>query len=265
MTTELLDNVTSARMTFTPTDSNYTAVFAVNQQPIAVSRIVTPQNDQIDIDFRSPNNLFTYGPKFWHVIHTFAIMYKPEKHHSYLTFILSLRELIPCPRCRRHFKEHLPKIEILDYLGSKDSIFMWTYLIHDEVNVSRQVVSLPYQHILKVYSQSEMQSIDLLLPKMFYMLFTFCANYIPARKSYLMALVVVMCNLIYVPQVQKAYKDALSKYSFDKIVVDQGRLDILRVDALEWCYGVYNATYTALGKSTLDWDRVRNYFIMETV
>ncbi len=101
------------------------------------------------------NTLEIYGPNIWHTIHTLAANYNPKRPEYFFMFINSLKELIPCDLCKKHFKEILQKkYPIKNYTGSRELIFLWSYLIHDEVNKKIGKISPPYKSVQKFYMES---------------------------------------------------------------------------------------------------------------
>jgi hypothetical protein len=50
-------------------------------------------------------------------------------------FYESMAELIPCPMCREHYKEHLKKLPLSPHLDRRDDLFRWTVQLHNEVNI----------------------------------------------------------------------------------------------------------------------------------
>ena len=46
-----------------------------------------------------------------------------------------MAELIPCPMCREHYKEHLKKLPLSPHLDRRDDLFRWTVQLHNEVNI----------------------------------------------------------------------------------------------------------------------------------
>lgn len=76
-----------------------------------------------------------WGPSAWCMIHTTATVYSKENKHSFINFISSLPFLLPCDVCRTHLQENLKMMPLTDkYLASSDSLFLWSYLLHDTVN-----------------------------------------------------------------------------------------------------------------------------------
>jgi hypothetical protein len=79
-----------------------------------------------------------WGPFFWHTIHITALGYpsKPSfaEKKAAKEFFESLKFLIPCPICKEHYKEHFEKHPISPYLDTRQDLFRWTVILHNEVN-----------------------------------------------------------------------------------------------------------------------------------
>lgn len=79
-----------------------------------------------------------WGPFFWHTMHIAALGYslKPSyaEKKAAKDFFESLKILIPCSICREHYQEHFEKHPISPYLDSRQDLFKWTVLLHNEVN-----------------------------------------------------------------------------------------------------------------------------------
>ena len=80
-----------------------------------------------------------WGPMFWHTIHVVALSYPSNPNYAQKRaakeFYESMAELIPCPMCREHYKEHLKKLPLSPHLDRRDDLFRWTVQLHNEVNV----------------------------------------------------------------------------------------------------------------------------------
>jgi len=75
------------------------------------------------------------GPPTWTLIHSLAASYDPSQSSAFKSFMISLVTLFPCEVCRKNLKDKLTsKIPLDNYLGSKEDLFLWTYIIHDMVN-----------------------------------------------------------------------------------------------------------------------------------
>lgn len=91
-----------------------------------------------------------WGPAQWTALHCYAITYTPEQAPAFIAYVNALTHILPCPICREHLIIHLSRIPIKNYLTNRESIFYWTYLLHDAVNRTLGKVSPPY-HIVRQY------------------------------------------------------------------------------------------------------------------
>lgn len=78
-----------------------------------------------------------WGPAVWQTIHSFAAAYKPSPStfKAFKDMIWAFTELLPCDFCRANLVKKLNAHPPDPYLNSNDDLFLWTYLIHDMVNV----------------------------------------------------------------------------------------------------------------------------------
>jgi hypothetical protein len=79
-----------------------------------------------------------WGPIFWHTIHVVALSYPSNPNYGQKRaakeFYESLTELIPCPICREHYKQHIQKLPISPHLDRREDLFRWTVQLHNDVN-----------------------------------------------------------------------------------------------------------------------------------
>lgn len=82
-----------------------------------------------------------WGPFFWLTIHIVALGYSSNPSYtekrSAKQFFESLGNLIPCPVCREHYKQHITQMPITPHLDKKEALFKWTVDLHNAVNVSQ--------------------------------------------------------------------------------------------------------------------------------
>jgi hypothetical protein len=78
-----------------------------------------------------------WGNSLWFIIHM-TPLYAPgstiEVFNNLKAFLSCLRFILPCPKCRLHLSENLPKINIDNCAMTKDSIFECTWRLHNIVN-----------------------------------------------------------------------------------------------------------------------------------
>lgn len=81
-----------------------------------------------------------WGPFFWLTIHLVGLGYPSDPTYtdkrSAKQFFESLANLIPCPICREHYKQHITRNPITPHLDNNKALFEWTVKLHNEVNKS---------------------------------------------------------------------------------------------------------------------------------
>lgn len=79
-----------------------------------------------------------WGPGLWKYIHTAASAADtPEKREAFHQFAISLLPTIPCGKCKQHFEQNLKKYDIRNFKGDQEKLLMWTFLMHDAVNLAQ--------------------------------------------------------------------------------------------------------------------------------
>jgi hypothetical protein len=101
-----------------------------------------------------------WGPSFWNTMHYSAIIYSnnptDEDKNNVKLFLLSLQNILPCAKCREHYKQNLIKYPLNDHvLSSKINLFKWTNDIHNEVNKMNNKKQFTLEDSLKKYSQQQ--------------------------------------------------------------------------------------------------------------
>ena len=84
------------------------------------------------------NNNNVWGPPAWTFLHTVTYNYPEnptnEDKSNYLNFFDSLKHVIPCDKCKGHYKENLKKYDLNNSLNSRKDLARWFYDIHNLVN-----------------------------------------------------------------------------------------------------------------------------------
>jgi hypothetical protein len=80
----------------------------------------------------------TWGPHLWYSIHFIALGFPNEASSidkkNYKNFYINLPNVIPCEECSKHFANNLNNYQIDNYLESREKLFEWTVIMHNEVN-----------------------------------------------------------------------------------------------------------------------------------
>ena len=96
----------------------------------------------------------TWGPHGWKFIHFIALGYpnNPSEQDKvkYKNFFYLLGDVIPCIVCANHYKKNLEKINIDNYLHSKNTLLHWTISMHNEVNISNGKPTYTFEEGMKM-------------------------------------------------------------------------------------------------------------------
>lgn len=83
-----------------------------------------------------------WGPHGWEFMHYISFSYPEfptkEDRENYYRFYLSIGDVLPCLKCRAHYKENMKKhslLEALDY--GKQGLVRWVLDMHNEVNLKK--------------------------------------------------------------------------------------------------------------------------------
>lgn len=80
----------------------------------------------------------SWGEYLWHTIHFVSLGYpnNPSSNDKkyYKDFYVNLKNVLPCQECSEHYEENLKKYNIDKFLDTREKLFEWTILIHNEVN-----------------------------------------------------------------------------------------------------------------------------------
>ena len=95
-----------------------------------------------------------WGPPAWKFLHTITLNY-PEyptikDKENYKDFFYLLSEVIPCDRCKKHYKENITELPIR--LESREELTEWLFDIHNKVNVSNGKPLYKYEDFINKYS-----------------------------------------------------------------------------------------------------------------
>jgi hypothetical protein len=92
-------------------------------------------------DYDSNDGMLTtvWGPGMWHFLHTTSFNYPvnptAKQKRDYLNFVLSLRNVLPCGKCRKNLTKNLRKLPLtMRHMKSRDSFSRYMYALHEHVN-----------------------------------------------------------------------------------------------------------------------------------
>jgi hypothetical protein len=112
-------------------------------------------------DYESNNGMLTtvWGPSMWHYLHTMSFNYpvnptNDDKNH-YMKFILNLKYVLPCGKCRKNFRKNLKRLPLtISQMQSRDTFSKYIYDLHELINtmldkksgLSYDIVRERYEH-----------------------------------------------------------------------------------------------------------------------
>ncbi len=105
---------------------------------MSFSRKMTTYSEE---DYKSNDGMLTtvWGPGMWHFLHTTSFNYPVEptqqQKHDYRNFVLSLRNVLPCGKCRKNLTKNMRKLPLtMRHMKSRDSFSRYMYDLHEHVN-----------------------------------------------------------------------------------------------------------------------------------
>jgi hypothetical protein len=112
------------------------------------------------------NNI--WGPYFWFTLHTITLGYTDNPTYQdkrrYNDFFTSVQYILPCEKCREHYKKHLNNFPISISLDNKESLVQWLFNLHNQVNISLNKDVMSYdafkEKYRKIYSPNLLEKIE---------------------------------------------------------------------------------------------------------
>ena len=112
-------------------------------------------------DYNSNDGMMTsiWGPSTWHLLHSISFNYpisptKKDKKY-YKNFILSLKNILPCGKCRSNLAKNFEKLPLHHYhMESRDTFSKYVFHLHEVVNTMLHKKSgLTYEKVKNSYEQ----------------------------------------------------------------------------------------------------------------
>ena len=95
-----------------------------------------------------------WGRDGWKFMHYVSLGYpenpSPSQKEEYKNFYYSIRHVLPCKKCAKHYAENLQKFPLTnEILSNKEKLINWVIDIHNEVNKSKNKPVLDYDQARK--------------------------------------------------------------------------------------------------------------------
>jgi hypothetical protein len=92
-------------------------------------------------DYNSNDGMLTsvWGPGMWHYLHTMSFNYPKEptcqEKERYRNFVLSLRYVLPCGKCRKNLCKNLNKLPLhMSHMKNRATFSRYIYDLHELIN-----------------------------------------------------------------------------------------------------------------------------------
>jgi len=101
-----------------------------------------------------------WGESFWNVIHYITMAYPDnpteDDKQNVLAFIQSLQNVLPCEKCRNHFKSNLISYPLSnDVLSSRYNFIKWAVMVHNEVNRRTGKPEMSVENAIDLYTNKK--------------------------------------------------------------------------------------------------------------
>lgn len=153
------------------------------------------ENQQYQLGLQNLNPRI-WGPALWLVLHSISLAYpeipSPESRYQHRMFLKNMAGVLPCSRCRGHFKEFINRPEspnapngshLEAALRTKKGFIDWTLELHNAVNKRNNSAQISKEAFLGKYRELYIPTVSTDVPSM-------------AQKRY-------------TPQCSEAYKELL--------------------------------------------------------
>ena len=125
-------------------------------------------------DFYSGDGFLTtvWGPAQWHMLHTISFNYPVnptlEQKKQYMSYVLSLRNVLPCGACRKNLSNNLKKYPLqMKHMKNRDTFSRYIYSLHEVVNsMLKKKSNLTYCDVRERYEHFRARCVDA-KPKVF--------------------------------------------------------------------------------------------------
>ena len=110
-------------------------------------------------DYNSNDGMLTtvWGPLMWTYLHTMSFNYPvhptTEQKHQYRDFVLSLRDVLPCGKCRKNLAKNFRIHPLrMKHMASRESFSRYIYDLHEVVNkMLNKKSGLSYEDVRERY------------------------------------------------------------------------------------------------------------------
>uniref|UniRef100_A0A6C0HZ20 thiol oxidase n=1 Tax=viral metagenome TaxID=1070528 RepID=A0A6C0HZ20_9ZZZZ len=92
-------------------------------------------------DYNSNDGMLTtvWGPSMWHSLHSISFNYPinptPKQKRDYMKFILNLKNVLPCGKCRKNLVNNFKRLPLtMASMKSRATFSLYIYELHELIN-----------------------------------------------------------------------------------------------------------------------------------
>lgn len=120
---------------------------------------VATESPYTDADYNSNDGMLTtiWGPSQWHFLHTMSFNYPVNPTHrdkiNYRNYVLSLRNVLPCGKCRANLVLNLKKLPLkMSHMASRETFSKYIFDLHELINeMLHKKSGLTYEEVRNTY------------------------------------------------------------------------------------------------------------------
>jgi hypothetical protein len=98
-----------------------------------------------------------WGPHLWFILHVISFEYPVVPNELdkriYHDFYTSIKDILPCDICKKHYRDHINKYPLTPHLDSRSTLVKWVIQVHNFVNASLGKPVLSVEHVIDIYSK----------------------------------------------------------------------------------------------------------------
>ena len=103
------------------------------------------------------NNNNIWGPPAWTFLHTVTYNY-PENpteddKRNFYNFFMNLQYVLPCEKCKEHYKQNIQKYDLKNSLGSRQELVKWLIDLHNDINRDNGKQVWSYSDVFNKYQR----------------------------------------------------------------------------------------------------------------
>ena len=110
-------------------------------------------------DYNSNDGMLTsvWGPGMWHVLHTMSFTYPvsptEDQKRNYRDFVLNLKNVLPCGKCRKNLVKNFKKLPFLArHMESRGTFSRYIYDLHEIIKkMLKKKSGLSYEEVRERY------------------------------------------------------------------------------------------------------------------